>query len=238
MSLSRFFKSVGAGMAVLSCLAMTGCNAESQNADRKSDPHAAHRAAQKSADARHEMVSADVTLSDAPMVDQDGNPRMLASDVVGDRIVVVDFIFTSCTTICPVTTSLLGEARKRLENIPDSQLAFVSMSIDANTDTPARLAEFAARHRANWTFLTGDKATMDAALTAMDAYSTNPEDHAPMVLIGDARSGHFVRMFGLPDPAFVESRVRDYMVMREALCDDADSHEHTGHSMDTHGGLQ
>jgi len=238
MSFSKSLNRAGAGMVMLSLLTVTGCSAESQNADQKSDPHAAHRAALETGDARHEMVSADVTLSDAPMVDQDGNPRTLASDVVGDRIVVVDFIFTSCQTICPVTTSLLGEARKRLEHIPDSQLAFVSMSIDSNTDTPERLAEFAARHRANWTFLTGEKATMDAALTAMDAYSTNPEDHAPMVLIGDAQSGHFVRVFGLPDPAFVESRVQDYLTMREARCDDPGSQEHVEHAMDTHGGPQ
>jgi protein SCO1/2 len=228
----------GVVMALLSLLATASCSAETQAAHADSDPHAAHRAAMEAPDKSHDMTSARVKLSEAPMLDQNNKARRLASDVVGDRIVVVDFIFTSCQTICPVTTSLLGEARKRLRDVPDSELVFVSMSIDSNTDTPERLAAFAARHRADWTFLTGEKATMDSALTDMDAYSTNPEDHAPMILIGDARSGHFVRVFGLPDPDFVESRVHDYLAMRGTCKDDTPGHDHAGDPAERNGGSQ
>jgi hypothetical protein len=56
---------------------------------------------------------------------------------------------------------------------------------------------------------------MDKALSDMDAYSTNPEDHAPMILVGDASSGRFIRMFGLPDPDRVEQEVRQLLMRRE-----------------------
>lgn len=179
------------------------------------DMHAAHKAQMEETSANR-VAPADVTISDAAMLDQAGAERRMASDVVGNRILVVDFIFTSCTTICPVTTALMAQAHGRLSDIGDDELAFVSMSIDPNTDTPARLTAFAARAKADWTFLTGEKRVMDKALTDMDAYSTNPEDHAPMIVIGDASTGEFVRIFGLPDPAMIEQRVRAFKSARAA----------------------
>lgn len=155
-----------------------------------------------------------VVLSDKPMLDQDGNVRQLKSDVAGRKIVVVDFIFTSCQTICPVTTALMAESHRRLDDMPAEDLAFVSMSIDSAVDTPGRLKSFAGRHGADWTFLTGEKRVMDEALVWLNAYSTNPEDHAAMILIGDAATGEFSRIYGLPDPAFIEARVRDLAARR------------------------
>lgn len=188
------------------------------------DPHAAHKA-QMSEEKGNKVTTAEVTLPDTVMLDQTGAERTMASDVVGDRIVVVDFIFTSCTTICPVTTALMSQAHDQLTDIDEDDLAFVSMSIDANTDTPQRLTEFAARANADWTFLTGEKRIMDKALTDMDAYSTNPEDHAPMIIIGDAKTGEFVRVFGLPNPAMIEARVREFADARKATAD-AHAHHH------------
>jgi protein SCO1/2 len=155
-----------------------------------------------------------VVLSDQPMLDQDGNLRRLKSEVAGGKIVVVDFIFTSCQTICPVTTALLSESHKRLADLPADSVSFVSMSIDSAVDTPERLKAFSGRHGATWTFLTGEKRVMDEALVWLNAYSTNPEDHAAMILIGDAATGEFSRVYGLPDPSFVEARVRDLLARR------------------------
>jgi protein SCO1/2 len=156
-----------------------------------------------------------VVLSDAPMLDQTGAERQLKSDVIGSRIVVVDFIFTSCQTICPVTTALLSQAKGKLADIPEDDLVFVSLSVDSRVDTPERLAAFAAAHDADWTFLTGEKPVMDEALTWLNAYATNPENHAAMILIGDASADGFSRIYGMPDPAFVESRVRELVAARD-----------------------
>lgn len=164
-----------------------------------------------------------VVLSDAPMRDQTGAERRLKSDVIGSRIMVVDFIFTSCQTICPVTTALLSQARGELADIPADELVFVSLSVDARVDTPDRLAAFAEVHGADWTFLTGEKPVMDEALIWLNAYATNPENHAAMILIGDASTGKFSRIYGMPDPAFVETRVRELAAARVS---DTSQHTH------------
>lgn len=191
--------------ALAGLLGLSACSAD------RADAHAHHHESSFPAGAEQKSL---VILSDAPMLDQDGRDRRLKSDVAGGRILVVDFIFTSCQTICPVTTSLMAEAHRRLSDLPPEDVAFVSLSIDANVDTPERLKEFAARHRAEWTFLTGEKRVMDEALVRLSAYATNPEDHAAMILIGDAATGNFSRIYGLPDPEMVETRVRQLIDMR------------------------
>ncbi len=157
-----------------------------------------------------------VVFSDEEMTDQYGRTRRLKTEIVGSRIVVVDFIFTSCQTICPVTTSLMAEAHRGLQDVPADTLSFLSMSVDANVDTPARLKAFAARFGADWPFLTGEKRIMDEALVWLNAYATNPEDHAAMIVIGDAATGEFTRIYGLPDPVIIQSRVRQLLAERAA----------------------
>lgn len=157
-----------------------------------------------------------VVLSDRPMLDQNGETRRLKSDIAGSRIIVVDFIFTSCQTICPVTTALMADAHRRLGDVAAEDMAFVSMSVDSGVDTPERLKAFAARHGAAWSFLTGEKPVMDEALVWLNAYATNPEDHAAMIVIGDVATGEFSRIYGLPDPAVIEARVRGLLAKRSA----------------------
>jgi protein SCO1/2 len=192
-------------------LTLAACSGASNSGHQHAD---GHKHAAGPARPAGEEQQALVVLSDAPMRDQTGTERRLKSDVIGSKIVVVDFIFTSCQTICPVTTALLSEAHGRLADIPPETLSFVSLSVDARVDTPERLAAFAETHEADWTFLTGDKPVMDEALNWLNAYATNPENHAAMILIGDASTGRFSRIYGMPDPDFVERRVRELVAAR------------------------
>lgn len=184
--------------------------------DSAGDAHGVHvhSASLRSAPASGSEQQALVVFSDAAMLDQTGAERHLRSDVIGSRIAVVDFIFTSCQTICPVTTSLLTEAKGRLKDVPADDLVFISMSVDSAVDTPERLAAFASARQADWTFLTGEKPVMDEALIWLNAYSTNPENHTAMILIGDAATNRFSRIYGMPDPDFVEARVRELIAAR------------------------
>ena len=195
-------------LLALSLVVISACSGEAGAADKHS-----HHSSQRVPPGGMEQKSL-VVLSDQPMLDQYGNTRHLKSEVAAGKIVVVDFIFTSCQTICPVTTALMAESHKRLVDVPADALSFVSISIDSAVDTPERLKAFSERHEGTWTFLTGEKRVMDEALVWLNAYSTNPEDHAAMILIGDAATGEFSRIYGLPDPDFVEARVRDLLARR------------------------
>ncbi len=199
-----------AGLALAALGLIAACGDARSPSSLEAHVHPASAATQPSGAEQQALV----VLSDAPMLDQSGAQRQLRSDVIGSRIVVVDFIFTSCQTICPVTTALLAQAKGRLADIPADDLVFVSLSVDSQVDTPQRLAAFAASQGADWTFLTGEKPVMDEALTWLNAYATNPENHAAMILIGDASSDKFSRIYGMPDPVFVERRVRELAAAR------------------------
>lgn len=211
MMLPKRFKDAAAPVA-LACLLGAPAFAQDHSGHMNhdgggADPHAAHKAQMKS-DAPAEVSAAEVTINDVTLVDQTGRKGLLKSDFIGERVVVFDFIFTTCTTICPVTTSILAATKSNLSDLSDDDYVFVSVSIDPNHDGPAELAQFAEGRGADWTFLTGEKRVVDQVLRDLGSYSTNPEDHSAMTIIGDTRTGEFIRSFGLPRPAFVEAEVR------------------------------
>ena len=174
------------------------------------DPHAKHRAMmqQKSEPAAE---STEIDLRNHMLVDQDGQELMFVSDVIGDNIVVMDFVYTTCTTICPVLSALFTQVQGKLGDAVGDEVMLVSMSVDPVRDTPQRLKAYSAKHRAGqgWLWLTGPKADVDDVLTGLGAYTSNFEDHPSMVLIGDGRTGEWKRLFGFPNPDRVVQIVND-----------------------------
>ncbi len=75
-----------------------------------------------------------------------------------DKVWVADFIFTHCAGPCPLMTAQMSQLAKKLREETDVQ--FVSFSVDPERDTPEALSKYAARYEADpkvWLFLTGDK---------------------------------------------------------------------------------
>ena len=116
---------------------------DAANAD---DPHAKHKAmTNKSAEPAE---STRVELLDHVLVDQHGREVKFVSDVIGDRIVVMDFVYTTCTTVCPVISAVFGQVQKRLGDRLGDDVVLVSVSVDPIRDTPQRLEAYSKIHRA------------------------------------------------------------------------------------------
>jgi protein SCO1/2 len=164
------------------------------------DPHAHHRAMLSRP--ASQAKSAEVELKDLRLTDQNGQEVRFVSDVIGDRIVVMDFVYTSCTTVCPVLSAVFKQVQTRLGDRLGKEVALVSLSVDPTRDTPQRLKAYAAGQKARpgWVWLTGPKTIMDEVLDGLGAYSPNFEDHPAMVLVGDGRTGEWSRLFGFPGP--------------------------------------
>ena len=180
------------------------------------DPHAHHRAMlEKPAEPAQ---SADVDLRDRTLVDQEGRDVRFVSDVIGDRIVVVDFVYTSCTTVCPVISAVFGQVQNRLGERLGDDVVLVSVSVDPIRDTPKRLKAYSKIHKAQpgWIWLTGPKRKMDEVLDGLGAYTPNFEDHPAMVLVGDGRTGQWSRFFGFPSPDRIVQQVNALQAARDA----------------------
>jgi protein SCO1/2 len=102
------------------------------------------------------------------LTDQRGQP--FGSRELAGKVWVADFIFTSCQGVCPLLSERMAEVGKRARHLgPDFHL--VSISVDPERDTPARLAEYGARYGANpiaWSFLTGPEQAIQA--TVVDGF--------------------------------------------------------------------
>lgn len=161
--------------------------------------------------------STEVELLDLALTDQNGAEMKFVSDVIGDRIVVMDFIYTSCTTVCPVISAVFGQVQKKLGDELGDGVVLVSVSVDPVRDTPQRLKAYAAKHQAQpgWIWLTGDKRTMDRVLDGLGAYSPNFENHPAMVLVGDGRTGEWSRFFGFPSPDRLVEQVNALQAARD-----------------------
>ena len=157
-----------------------------------------------------------VRFDDAALTDQNGRSLRLKSDVMGQRIVVLDFLYTTCTTVCPVLTAVLTNVQAGLDAAARSEVQFVSITVDPARDTPARLKEYADKHGAtgNWAWLTGPTVRVNDVLKGFGAYSANFEDHPPLILVGDASTGEWTRFFGFADPKAVLARVQELRAAR------------------------
>ena len=181
------------------------------------DPHAKHRAMMKEK-AEPAAENADIDLRDRDLLTQDGVEVRFVSDVIDDNIVVMDFVYTTCTTVCPVLTALFSQVQTQLGDSLGDEVVLVSLTVDAARDTPERLKAYSMKHRAadGWYWLTGPKPTMDDVLTGLGAFSVSFEDHPSMVIVGDARTGEWRRLFGFPNPDRIMKLVDEFRAKRES----------------------
>ena len=156
-----------------------------------------------------------IVLPDTELITQYGKHRRLSSDIIDDRIVVIDFIYTTCTTVCPVLSATLRQVQRQLEG----DILLVSISVDPIRDTPAKLKAYADKLQVGdgWVWLTGEKQAVDGVLRQLGAYTPNFADHPSMVLVGDARSGHWSRFLGFPAAEKIVAKVKELTAERHML---------------------
>jgi protein SCO1/2 len=146
------------------------------------------------------VVPSESHVPDVPVQTHDGRTVRFYSDLVKGRVTAINFIFTSCTTVCP----LMGVRFAQLQPLLPKDVSLVSVSIDPANDTPERLAAWSNRVGAKpqWTLVTGAKPDIDALLQALGTAIADPASHTPLILIIDDRGATplFRRLDGLTDP--------------------------------------
>jgi protein SCO1/2 len=136
-------------------------------------------------------------VPDVKLVRDDGRTVSLPAELGDGRPVVLAFIYTSCTTVCPLTSQTLSELQTKLGAARD-KVHIVSISIDPEQDTPTVLREYAQRFGAGpeWQHYTGTLAASQAAQRAFDVYRGNKMDHSPATLVRAAPGDAWVRIDG------------------------------------------
>lgn len=151
-------------------------------------------------------------FTDLPLVDQAGRGVRFYNDVLKDRVVLLSFIYTSCTDACPLIMQRLTQVKDRLGDAFGKQVFFVSLSVDPVRDTPEALAKYARQHHAEhpgWVFLTGDKENVDGILAKLGQRADTPEAHSTMLLGGNVGTRHWTKVGPTASVAAVAAKLRD-----------------------------
>ena len=148
-------------------------------------------------------------LPQTTLLRSDGVKTNFPNEIDDGRPVVLNFIFTTCTAICPILSQSFAEFQRKL-GANSEKVRMVSISIDPEADTPARLTEYAKRFDAGrqWGFYTGSLQASVTLQKAFQAYFGDKMHHRPMTFMRAAPGQGWVRLegFATPDELLKEYR--------------------------------
>ncbi len=146
-----------------------------------------------------------LVIPDVRVLDQDGRKLNFYTDLVKDKVVVINFVFTSCRTFCPMLGARFSRLQTQLGERLGKDVFLISVSTDPETDSPARLKVWGAQFKAKagWTLVTGDKEEVAELLMVLTGDGLNKDIHNPLLtIVNDPKKTHR-RAYGLEDPAQV-----------------------------------
>jgi protein SCO1/2 len=139
-------------------------------------------------------------VPDLTLVDSRGEPVPLRALLDRGMPTLLQFVFTTCTTICPIMGAAFADAQDELDAL-GSEHQLVSISIDPEHDVPGVLAAYARSLRATgqWRFLTGSVDDIAHVLAAFDASlpGGNRMYQQPLTYLRASAGGPWVRLQGL-----------------------------------------
>jgi len=188
---------VATSSAALAQADHSGHNMSGHTAPAADDPHAHHHHPDPKAAVKRKMV--DVNIAATPMVRQDGSKTTLGKELDGNKPVILAFIYTSCTTVCPVTSQILASTQEKLgADLANARI--LSISIDPEYDTPERLTAYSKQFDAKpqWQHYTGTQADSVAIQKAFGAYRGDKMNHVPLMYINGGGKKGWVQLEGFP----------------------------------------
>jgi protein SCO1/2 len=158
-------------------------------------------------------------LPNVELTTQDGKPVHFYDDLVKDKRVVIQFMFTRCKDICPVITHHLAEVQELLGGRVGRDIFFYSISLSPEEDTPKDLRAFAKEHGAGpgWTFLTGKPEGILHLRRSLGFYLDDPRqdadrnNHSGMIVVGTEPLMRWAMCEGGAKPEWIATVIRTEM---------------------------
>jgi len=154
-------------------------------------------------------------LPDVPLLTQRGETVHFYDDLVKDKKVVINFIYTRCQGICSPVTANLARVQKLLDGRVGRDIFFYSVSLKPDEDTPAALADYAALHDVGpgWLFLTGQPADVELLRGMLGfkyddpAEDADKSNHTGMLRIGNEPYLRWSMCEGQADPKWIAKSI-------------------------------
>lgn len=123
-------------------------------------------------------------FSNVLLVNQDGKSVRFFDDLIKDKVVIINFMYTSCEDTCPLETARLTNVQRILGDRVGKDVFMYSITVDPANDTPDVLRKYAEKFRIGpgWQFLTGNETDIMLLRTKLGLYSAadagnDPTDH-------------------------------------------------------------
>jgi protein SCO1 len=167
---------------------------------------------QQPADQSYQETVRHYRVPDLTLTDMNGGTMRLAKALRDPAPIVLEFMYTTCAGVCPITSALLAQAQSELA-VGHADLRIWSISIDPDADTPDRLQLYAQSYGAgpNWRFFTAGLDDIVTLQAAFDAYRGNKMRHEPLILIR-AHGDQWARVNGLPSASELVDEFRRVML--------------------------
>lgn len=149
------------------------------------------------------------------LTNQDGKALRFYDDLLKDKVVAIDLIYTNCLDKCPLETAMMVQVKKMLGDHVGKDIFFYSISIDPKRDTPQALKAYAEKFHtgAGWQFLTGKEEDVELISKKLGLYSyPDPADrdgHTPMLMIGNVATGQWAKHSALDNPRFLARKMSE-----------------------------
>lgn len=148
------------------------------------------------------------------LIDQEGRSLRFFDDLIEGKVVLVNFIFTSCGDTCPLETARLRQVQKLLGNQVGREVYFYSISIDPLHDTPEVLKAYAEKFQVapGWLFLTGDFDAINQlreqlGLLARGGDPNDLKQHNLSLIIGNQATGQWMKVSPFENPYILADKL-------------------------------
>jgi protein SCO1 len=171
-----------------------------------------------SSEYNYNTVTANYAVPDVTLTDDDGKPVKLMKLLAQPRPVLLQFVFASCSTICPILSATFSQTQTELDRVShDYQM--ISISTDPEYDTSERLAAYAKRFHAgsHWRFLTGQKQDIHRVMSAFEALyqGDNKMYHQSLFYLRASPDSPWIRIEGFLNAAELVKKYRSVVDVAE-----------------------
>lgn len=150
-----------------------------------------------------------------PLITDAGETVHFFDDLIKDKIVVINFIYTHCPDTCPLETAQLINVQRILGDRVGKDVFFYSISIDPSRDSPAVLKAYKEKFGARWTFLTGDKDDIIQLRKKLGLYIAEIQDgsnnHNVSMIIGNQATGRWMKRSPFENPYVLADQLGNWL---------------------------
>jgi cytochrome oxidase Cu insertion factor (SCO1/SenC/PrrC family) len=143
------------------------------------------------------------------LLTQDNKAVRFYDDLLKGRVVLINFIFTTCQGVCTPMTANLARVQSYLAEHMGREVVMISISVDPLTDTPERLKIYADKFKVKpgWYFLTGKKENVDWVLYKLGGYVEDKQTHTSVLIIGNEATGEWMKVHAMSNPTEIAGAV-------------------------------